>query len=97
MRISQGNTISFAPDSSGKWQARFRDPSNNQDWTEPVIGWAVIVRWAGWEEKDYPSDDQQDLVETDIVPVVLDQQHVTTVAEYLRDRDGVTFAGLAAT
>ncbi len=95
MRIEPGDPLSFAPDHSG-WTARFRDNTANTGWHEDVIGFAVVVHWAGWHEEFHPTDADQDLVNTKIVPVVLDQNHPITVTQYVENRSpgAVTFEGL---
>jgi hypothetical protein len=97
MRISSGNVIRFTLDHSG-WWARFRSKSNGEEWDERIIGWAVVVSWASWENPDSwaPGNESIDpigdasLVETEIMAVVLSEGcFPITVQQYLRERPGV--------
>lgn len=92
MRISQGQPLSYSPDSSG-FRAQFKDNVSGDVWDQPVVGFAVVVRWAGWEDGDAPAEDQ-DLAETSIVPVTFDQGRLITAADYADDRADVSFLGL---
>lgn len=85
MHHTQGSILNFTPDHSAG-VAKFRN--GDDEWTEPVIGWAIVVNWSSAESHPHggpPDNDQHDIaIETRIEAVVLDQQgHACTTNDYL--------------
>lgn len=100
MRIAKGFPISYTPAPAGH-VAAFQGGAGSQRWTEPVVGFAVVVgQWVGWEDDPGDGRDadtveaERDLVETMIVPVVLDSGWPVTAQDYAATRSEAKFVGI---
>ena len=73
-----GTVLSMTP-ASGR--VRFTD-ADAEEWTVPLIGWAVVVSWVGkggYESEEY---------ETDLAAVVLEgARYPMSLSEYMRDME----------
>lgn len=70
-----GTVLSIAPTSG-----RVRFTTDREEWTLPLVGWAVVVSWIG-----NPSAFESEEYETDLDAVVLDEGPMT-LREYLSHR-----------
>lgn len=79
MRFANESTVSFTPDHSGTWAVRFT--AHGHSWTEPVVGWAVVVT---------NPDDGEEGASTQVQPVVIDPAEgwPASITEYRNNRDG---------
>lgn len=76
MKLTIGSITSLTVDHG--WIAEFT--SGGETWTEPVIGWAVVVRWANHGGEN---------AETDLQAVVLaEDRYPVAIREYVDDVPG---------
>lgn len=78
MRYSEGNVLSFTPDSG--WQIKFLG-DNDSEWTATVVGWAVVAKYTKLDT----------ILETEVQAVVVGNLgRVVTVADYIAADEEVT-------
>jgi hypothetical protein len=88
--LTVGSVLSLCPVQPGQWVAEFVSLKTDERWTAPVVAWAVVV-----VANPNPRTDD-DLSETGLSPVVLDEDEgvPATIRDYLLVRSGVHFYGL---
>ena len=84
MNLTVDSIVSFTPDHG--WIANFK-ATDGENWTEPVIGWAVVVKWTNYDERAADSCEPDCQMETRLQAVVLDEYcYPTVISEYLEGR-----------
>ena len=74
-----GTVLSMTPAAG-----RVRFTTDAEEWTLPLIGWAVVVRWVS----DPDEGDDTDEYETDLDAVVLEgARYPMSLSEYMRDME----------
>ncbi|MEV4212926.1 hypothetical protein [Micromonospora sp. NPDC049662] len=76
MNLDRGSILNFAPADPDLWEVEFVDREDDR-WTLPVIGHAVVVTHA--------AKDAGDLADTGVYPVVEDDGTHSSIIEYLNN------------
>ncbi|MER7114135.1 hypothetical protein ABT332_06560 [Saccharomonospora azurea] len=82
-----GSVLGYVPDHSMTWEVEFTRTPRSEDatsWTRPILGWATVVNWTGYEEPD--EEEGYANVDCRPVPVVLnDAEQMDTADIYARE------------
>ena len=87
---TSGAVLSMTPATGEVW---FR-ADDGEEWTLPLIGWAITVGWTGIAEvhnnemgEDIKDPEQVLSYDTSLEPVMQDEYGAHTMTSYLRDSD----------